>query len=77
MVCLISSRQIAMNHDLQSRIEKILSERIKSIFPVSGGSIADSCKLVLNSGRALFLKQLRSSSSGLFASEAQESLMPE
>ena len=60
-----------MNHDLQSRIEEILSDQVKSAVSVSGGCIADSYKLVLNSGRVFFLKQLRSTSSSSFASEAR------
>ena len=53
-----------MNPDLKSRLEKILSEPIKSTSSVSGGCIADSRKLQLDSGKVYFLKQLRGSSSG-------------
>ena len=60
-----------MNHDLQSRIEEILSDQVKSAVSVSGGCIADSYKLVLNSGIVFFLKQLRGTSSNSFASEAR------
>ena len=60
-----------MNSDLQSRIEKKFAEPIKSTVAVSGGCIANSCKLQLSSGREFFLKQSRGSSSSLFASEAR------
>jgi len=59
-----------MNPDLKSRIEEILSEPVKSTTAVSGGCIADSRKLVMNSGRVFFLKQVRDGSSGTFESEA-------
>ena len=55
-----------MNPDLKSRLEKILSEPIKSTSSVSGGCIADSRKLELDSGKVYFLKQIRGSSSGAF-----------
>jgi protein-ribulosamine 3-kinase len=58
-----------MNPDLKSRIEEILSEPVKSTTAVSGGCIADSRKLVMNSGRVFFLKQVRDGSSGTFESE--------
>ena len=58
-----------MNPDLKSRLEKILSEPIKSTSSVSGGCIADSRKLQLVSGKVYFLKQLRDSSSGAFDAE--------
>ena len=58
-----------MNHDLKSRLEKILSEPIKSTSSVSGGCIADSRKLQLESGKVFFLKQLRGSNSGAFDAE--------
>jgi len=58
-----------MNPDLKSRLEKFLSEPIKSTSPVSGGCIADSRKLQLESGKVYFLKQLRGSSSGGFDAE--------
>ena len=58
-----------MNPDLKSRLEKILSEPIKSTSSVSGGCIADSRKLQLDSGKVYFLKQLRGSSSGVFDAE--------
>ena len=58
-----------MNPDLKSRLEKILSEPIKSTSSVSGGCIADSRKLELDSGKVYFLKQLRGSSSGAFDAE--------
>ena len=58
-----------MNPDLKSRLEKILSEPIKSTSSVSGGCIADSRKLQLDSGKVYFLKQLRGSSSGAFDAE--------
>ena len=58
-----------MNPDLKSRLEKILSEPIKSTSSVSGGCIADSRKLQLESGKLYFLKQLRGSFSGAFDSE--------
>ena len=48
-----------MNPDLKSRLEKILSEPIKSTSSVSGGCIADSRKLQLDSGKVYFLKQIR------------------
>ena len=38
-----------MNADLQSRLEKILSEPVKLSTTVSGGCIADSQKLEMNS----------------------------
>ena len=58
-----------MNPDLKSRLEKILSEPIKSTSSVSGGCIADSRKLLLESGKVFFLKQLRGSNSGAFDAE--------
>ena len=58
-----------MNPDLKSRLEKILSEPIKSTSSVSGGCIADSRKLQLESGKVFFLKQLRGSGSGAFDAE--------
>ena len=58
-----------MNPDLKSRLEKILSEPIKSTSSVSGGCIADSRKLQLESGKLYFLKQLRGSSPGVFDAE--------
>ena len=58
-----------MNPDLKSRLEKILSEPIKSTSSVSGGCIADSRKLQLESGKVYFLKHLRGSSSGAFDAE--------
>ena len=58
-----------MNPGLKSRLEKILSEPIKSTLSVSGGCIADSRKLQLESGKVFFLKQLRGSSSGAFDAE--------
>ena len=58
-----------MNSDLKSCLEKILSEPIKSTSSVSGGCIADSRKLQLDSGKVYFLKQLRGSSSGAFDAE--------
>jgi len=58
-----------MNPDLKSRLEKILSEPIKSTSSVSGGCIADSRKLQLESGKVFFLKQLRGSNSGAFDAE--------
>ena len=60
-----------MNPDLKSRIEEILSEPVKSTAAVSGGCIADSRKLEMNSGRVFFLKQVRDGSSGTFESEAR------
>ena len=60
-----------MNSDLKSRIEEILSEPVKSTAAVSGGCIADSRKLEMNSGRVFFLKQVRDGSSGTFESEAR------
>jgi len=64
-----------MNLDLKSRLEKFLSEPIKSTSSVSGGCIADSRKLQLESGKVYFLKQLRCSSSGEF--DAEESGLKE
>ena len=58
-----------MNPDLKSHLEKFLSEPIKSSSSVSGGCIADSRKLLLESGKVYFLKQLRGSSSGAFNAE--------
>ena len=60
-----------MNSDLRSRLEKKFAEPIKSTVAVSGGCIANSCKLQLSSGREFFLKQSRSGSSSSFASEAR------
>ena len=60
-----------MNSDLQSRIEKKFAEPIKSTVTVSGGCIANSCKLQLSSGREFFLKQSSGGSSSSFASEAR------
>ena len=64
-----------MNPDLKFRLEKFLSERIKSTSSVSGGCIADSRKLQLESGKVFFLKQLRGSNSGAF--DAEESGLEE
>ena len=64
-----------MNPDLKSRLEKFLSEPIKSSSSVSGGCIADTSKLQLESGKVFFLKQLRGSSSGVF--DAEESGLEE
>ena len=58
-----------MNPDLKYRLEKILSEPIKSTSSVSGGCIADSRKLQLESGKVYFLKQLRGNNSGAFDAE--------
>ena len=58
-----------MNAELKFRLEKILSEPIKTASSVSGGCIADSRKLELESGKVYFLKQLRGSSSGAFNAE--------
>ena len=58
-----------MNPGLKSRLEKILSEPIKSTSSVSGGCIADSRKLQLESGKVYFLKQLRGNSSGALDAE--------
>jgi len=55
--------------DLKSHLEKFFSEPIKYTSSVSGGCIADSCKLQLESGKVFFLKQLRSISSGAFDAE--------
>ena len=55
--------------DLKSDLEKILSESIKSISSVSGGCIADSRKLELESGKVFFLKRIRNSCSRIFDSE--------
>jgi fructosamine-3-kinase len=60
-----------MNADLRLRLEKILSEPIKSTTAVSGGCIADSRKLELSSGKLFFLKMARRGNSGMFDSEAQ------
>ena len=60
-----------MNPDLKSRIEDFLSEPVKSTAAVSGGCIADSHKLVMNSGRVFFLKQVRDGNSGTFEFEAR------
>ena len=60
-----------MNDDLQSRLEKILAEPVKSTTSVSGGCIADSRKLELNSGKLFFLKLARRGNSDMFDSEAQ------
>ena len=58
-----------MNPDLKARLEKILSEPIKSTSSVSGGCIDDSRKLQLESGKLYFLKQLLGSSLGAFDAE--------
>ena len=60
-----------MNSDLQFRIEKKFAEPIKSTVAVSGGCIANSCKLQLSSGKEFFLKQSRGGSSSSFESEAR------
>ena len=60
-----------MNSDLRSRLEKKFAETIKSTVAVSGGCVANSCKLQLISGREFFLKQSRGDSSSSFASEAR------
>ena len=64
-----------MNRDLKSRLEKILSDRIKYTSSISGGCIADARKLQLESGKVYFLKQLRGSSSVAF--DAEESGLKE
>jgi len=58
-----------MNPDLKSRLEKFFSEQIKTTSSISGGCVADSRKLQLESGKVYFLKQLSGSSSGVFYSE--------
>jgi len=60
-----------MNADLQSRLEKILSEPVKLSTTVSGGCIADSQKLEMNSGKLFFLKLALRGKPGMFESEAQ------
>ena len=58
-----------MNPDLKFRLEKYFSEPIKTTSSVSGGCIADSHKLELESGKLYFLKQLHGSSPGAFDAE--------
>lgn len=58
-----------MNPDLKSQIEKIISEPIKSSSSVSGGCIADSYKLLFESGKIYFLKHLSSFGSRTFDAE--------
>ena len=58
-----------MNPDLKSRLEKIFSEQIKTTSSISGGCVADSRKLQLESGKVYFLKQLSGSISGVFDAE--------
>ena len=60
-----------MNADLQFRLEKILSEPVKLSTTVSGGCIADSQKIEMNSGKLFFLKLALRGKSGMFESEAQ------
>jgi fructosamine-3-kinase len=60
-----------MNADLQSRLEIILAEPVKSTTAVSGGCIADSRKLELNSGKLFFLKLARRGNYDMFDSEEQ------
>ena len=60
-----------MNADLQFRLEKILSEPVKLSTTVSGGCIADSQKLEMNSGKLFFLKLALRGKSGMFEAEAQ------
>ncbi len=60
-----------MNADLQSRLEKILSEPVKLSTTVSGGCIADSQKLEMNSGKLFFLKLALRGKPRMFESEAQ------
>ncbi|MEE2599048.1 MAG: fructosamine kinase family protein [SAR324 cluster bacterium] len=60
-----------MNPDLKSRLEEILSEPVKSTTRVSGGCIADSYKLELNSGKIFFLKLAQRRNYGIINSEAQ------
>ena len=60
-----------MNPDLKSRLEEILSDPVKTTDAVSGGCIADSRKLIMNSGRVFFLKQVREGSLGTFETEAR------
>jgi len=60
-----------MNADLQSRLEIILAEPVKSTTAVSGGCIADSRKLELNSGKLFFLKMARQGNYDMFDSEEQ------
>ena len=60
-----------MNADLQLRLEKILSEPVKLSTTVSGGCIADSQKLEMNSGKLFFLKLALRGKYGMFESEVQ------
>ena len=70
-VCLNLSHPKIMNPDLNSRLEEILSEPVKSTTTVSGGCIADSYKLELNSGKIFFLKLAQRKNYGIINSEAQ------
>jgi protein-ribulosamine 3-kinase len=60
-----------MISDLQSRLEKILSELVKLSTTVYGGCIADSKKIEVNSLKLFFLKLALWGKSEMFESEAQ------
>ena len=59
-----------MNDNLYFRLEQLLNEKIISTSPVSGGCIADSRKIELNSGKTFFLKHLSNTNSKYFEAEA-------
>jgi len=59
-----------MNNDLFFRLEEIVKEKIIRTSPVSGGCIANSKKIELDSGKKFFLKHLLNENSGIFESEA-------
>jgi len=59
-----------MNAEIQIRLEGILNEKIINSSPVSGGCIADSRKIELNSGKIFFLKQLSFANPRVIEAEA-------
>ena len=59
-----------MNAEIQIRLEELLNEKIINSSSVSGGCIADSRKIELNSGKVFFLKQLSFANPRVFEAEA-------
>ena len=54
-----------MNHEIKSRLEELFNEKIRFTESVTGGCIADSRKIELNSGEVFFLKQIRNENSNI------------
>lgn len=59
-----------MKAEIQIRLEELLNEKIINSSSVSGGCIADSRKIELNSGKVFFLKQLSFANPKIFEAEA-------